>query len=281
MIKNNLLVFAASTLALVGFNAHAACSNDGSPATIRAQAIAEAAAFSSSARLAYADYFQANGTAPGSNAIAGYQNPTDVASVSCWTRSVTINTDGVRVQVAATPGYPEGAIELRAQLSNFSVSSWLCSSPDIVEITGLAGCSYTGAVPRKGLTWGKAEADVLSRVVVSSCHGQPSANTADGSCNPYKGDEVCTSALPVLCVAPSFLPKGNIPLQMAATIATKGTSLTSLERGNEICQTAFGKQWRMGSFHDAGGWASKGLGNVDGRVRHWVYINDQKANCWN
>ncbi len=155
MIKNNLLVFAASTLALVGFNAHAACSNDGSPATIRAQAIAEAAAFSSSARLAYADYFQANGTVPGSNAIAGYQNPTDVASVSCWTRSVTINTDGVRVQVAATPGYPEGAIELRAQLSNFSVSSWLCSSPDIVEITGLAGCSYTGAVPRKGLTWGK------------------------------------------------------------------------------------------------------------------------------
>jgi hypothetical protein len=136
-------------------------------------------------------------------------------------------------------------------------------------------------MPRKGLTWGKSEADVVSRVVVSSCSGQPSANTPDGSCNPYKGDEVCTSVLPVLCVAPSFLPKGNIPLQMAATVATKGASLTSLARGNEVCQAAFGKPWRMASFYDAGGWSSKGLGNVDGRVRHWVHINDQKANCWN
>jgi hypothetical protein len=278
MIKKNLLVFAVSALALVG-SAHAACSTDGLPATVRANALAEALALTGSARVAYSEHFQTVGAAPGSNTIAGLPNPAEFASGSCWTRSVNINTDGVRVQVAATPGYPEGVIELRSQLPNND--SWLCSSPDIVEIDNLyAGCRYTGVAPRKGLTWGKSEADVQSRIVVSSCHGQPSANTANGSCDPYKGDEYCSSNLPVLCVAPSFLPKG-VPYQIAATIATKGTALTSLERGNEICQGAFGKQWRMAEFHDAGGWATKGLGNVDGSVRHWVYINDQKANCWN
>jgi hypothetical protein len=277
LMKKCVVALAATSFVMLASAAHAAgCTSDGSPAAVRANAIAEALTIASAARTAYSEYFQSYGVAPGSNAMADLGSPTQLASGSCWTRSVNVNTDGVRVQVAATPGYAEGVIELRSQLPGSD--SWTCGSPDIVQVGSASSCSYSGVMPRKGLTWGKSEADVVSHVVVSSCHGQPTANSADGSCNPYKGDEVCSSVLPVLCVAPS-LAKG-IPLQMAATIGTKGASLTSPERGNEVCQAAFGKTWRMAEFHDAGGWSSKGLGNVDGRVRHWVRINDQKANCW-
>jgi Pilin (bacterial filament) len=96
-MKKYVTALTAALFVMLGSAAHAACTNDGLPAAVRANAISEALTFASASRTAYADYFQNYGVPPGSNATAGVASPTELASGSCWTRSANVNTDGVRV----------------------------------------------------------------------------------------------------------------------------------------------------------------------------------------
>lgn len=133
-----------------------------------------------------------------------------------------------------------------------------------------------------GMTWAKSGHGASPGVDLVSC----------ANCDPYTGDTACSTALPVLCInkdgspAPAGLAtnfyygwaQGNI----ATTLPTPGTALTSLAAADNICTVFFGSGWRMAEFHDGnGGWNWYAYGNVRADTRFWVHVNDQPANCWN
>jgi hypothetical protein len=84
----------------------------------------------------------------------------------------------------------------------------------------------------------------------------------------------------------------------------KGSSLTSLKAANDYCRQTCGEGYQMAEFHDGffypgmdkntyygatwpdrnrleqGGWFFWANGDVGNNSRFWVYINDQRANCW-
>jgi hypothetical protein len=152
----------------------------------------------------------------------------------------------------------------------------------------------------------------LTGMMYSACAGGPldMGNPDKGQCNPYQGDSSCRTALPVLCI----LKDGSTPESagltkdpqaegsttgfdfyagwaggsLGATAPVAGFVLGSLANANARCAAELGAGWRMAEFHDAGGgWGlvgKRGPGWLSGQAsqptRHWVYINDQKANCW-
>lgn len=70
-----------------------------------------------------------------------------------------------------------------------------------------------------GLTWGVLPA--APKRFVAHCHGAPKSpmdQLHSGSCNPYRGDTLCTVHLPVLCFAPARL-------ELALSAPTLGADL--------------------------------------------------------
>jgi hypothetical protein len=135
---------------------------------------------------------------------------------------------------------------------------------------------------RQGMTWAKVSHE--------SVHGTDKVGCA--GCNPYVGDTSCSSALPILCIAPDGAPtpsgittdfyNGWIGGNIGLTPAVQGTQLTSLAAANARCQGFFGSGWQMAEFHHSlGAWYWSSRGNINNASRFWVYINDQPANCWN
>lgn len=88
------------------------------------------------------------------------------------------------------------------------------------------------------------------------------------------------------------LHTGWVSGTLGATAPVAGFVIGSLAQANARCAAELGPGWRMAELHDAtgsgGANASNGGGLVGKRgqgltsqqTRHWVYVNDQKANCW-
>lgn len=135
---------------------------------------------------------------------------------------------------------------------------------------------------RFGLTFGWMP-DPASDRIHASCHGEPRGvgQPHRDSCNPYRGDTSCRTALPLLCARAA---PGDPPYALATAPAVAGFLLTSLEDANARCAASLGAGWRLASFHDGGGWELHGQGLVgtlaDRRLRAWVFIGDQPGNCW-
>ncbi len=129
-----------------------------------------------------------------------------------------------------------------------------------------------------------------------SCHGAPQDvdQPHAGSCNPYVGDTRCTSALPVLCIRKdgSSPPQSSYEFDfyggwvggtLASTAPIAGTALLSRSDADSLCTAELGEGFAMAEFHDAGGgWGLVGItsADLDTSLRHWVFIDDQPANCW-
>lgn len=144
-------------------------------------------------------------------------------------------------------------------------------------------------VTRKGMTWRKTEVDAVTGVVDVGC-GQ-------NECNPYQGDTLCTTALPVLCKMEMDLPKpasvtipnkyhkwsGNI-VGTTNPVAPANAGMTTLTAANNYCKAEFGNDWQVASFHDGWAWYFKAYGNIGTNAenkRFWVNISDQQnGNCW-
>ncbi|HRC85202.1 MAG TPA: flagellar hook-length control protein [Thermoanaerobaculia bacterium] len=148
---------------------------------------------------------------------------------------------------------------------------------------GLALASATALLASggRGMTWAKDLHNSTYSVDHVGC----------SSCDPYVGDTLCTTALPVLCVRNDASPNpgvatdfynGWIAGHIHLTPAVLGTSLSSLAAANSLCVSYFGPGYQMAEFHHpAGGWTWYAYGNVNNATRFWVSINDQTANCWN
>lgn len=88
-----------------------------------------------------------------------------------------------------------------------------------------------------------------------------------------------------------------------ATEPIIGTSILSQVHANKICSDKFGKEFIAAQHHlgryvngmsdtsyfystwslntSEGGWNLYGYGNLPKNTRFWVFIRDQRANCWN
>lgn len=146
---------------------------------------------------------------------------------------------------------------------------------------------------RFGLSFGFGQLVDKPELVYSACAGTPldMDNANKKQCNPYQGDTSCRAALPLLCILKDGSGEsagGDLPASWAggalgATAPTAGFMIGSLTQANARCAAELGAGWRMAEFHDAAGSGmvgkrSSGLASTN--TRHWVYINDQPANCW-
>ena len=131
------------------------------------------------------------------------------------------------------------------------------------------------------MTWDKLNHNSTTGADQVGCNG----------CDPYDGDTVCSTSLPVLCYKydGSSVPSGLTPSfyngwkygHIATTLPVQGTSLTSLSAANAICVNYFGAGWEIAEFHhNWGGWNWWAYGNVRDDTRFWTYIDDQPGNCW-
>ncbi len=145
------------------------------------------------------------------------------------------------------------------------------------------------AAPEKGLTFAlnPIPSDNNIGTAFASCSGN---TTSRKKCNPYQGDTVCSVELPVLCFkdinepVPTMMRKqqywsGGI---IATTPEVAGSKFETIDMANRFCAAQFGKEWRIASFHDGGGWAIAAYGNVSNhKKRAWIDIKDQpKGTCW-
>lgn len=148
----------------------------------------------------------------------------------------------------------------------------------------------TGDGGKKGLTFGLYPHHAVNGIATAACQGKPGPD-----CNPYQGDQLCSTALPALCMKPSSLPNpasntadphhwsGNV---MATTPAVSPSAMTWTLKSqvSTYCAAQFGPGWVVADFH-AGqnqGWKFGAYGNVgDSTKRAWVNIRDQaNGNCW-
>jgi preprotein translocase subunit SecG len=198
---------------------------------------------------------------------------------------------------AATQAKPTGKAQPSAQAGTPGESTAAAINPD-----------------RFGLSFGHMSVPNTPSLTVdlmhSACSGTPQdmANPDKGQCNPAQGDSSCRSALPVLCVlqdgstaesaglvdtkveggSPSYSASaGWVGGTLGATAPVAGFVLESLATANARCTKELGTSWRMAELHDGKGNAGnasllgkRGPGLTSQQTRHWVYANDQKANCW-
>jgi hypothetical protein len=155
------------------------------------------------------------------------------------------------------------------------------SAPAEIATTAAAAAPVNRNDPdRHGLSFGWIDTTEATRLH-ASCHGQPKdfQRPHRGSCNPYEGDTSCRTILPLLC---SRAATDGVALATATPAA--GFMLVDRNDADARCVQDLGEGWRMASFHDVGGWELPGERApgtvVDTRHRVWVFIGDQRGNCW-
>lgn len=160
-----------------------------------------------------------------------------------------------------------------------------------MDFMGLALCSAPAI--KRGVTlaptWPLEEG--RQTMVGLACHNN---REEEHACDPYVGDTLCTTALPVACLKPGDTPAptdaGGRSLssvwsggRIAVTEPVVGTRFRSVRDVERFCAQRFGPGWRVAAIHDGYKFQSiDGLGDprtIHGRV--WVDIADQPhATCW-
>jgi hypothetical protein len=136
---------------------------------------------------------------------------------------------------------------------------------------------------RHGLSFGWIDTTDATRLH-AACQGLPKdfQRPHRGGCNPYEGDTSCRTILPLLCSRAGAGAAGGVALATATPVA--GFMLAGRDDADARCVQDLGDGWRMASFHDVGGWELPGERApgtvVDTRHRVWVFIGDQRGNCW-
>lgn len=181
---------------------------------------------------------------------------------------------------------------------------------------------------RNGMTWGYGGyTEIAQETFRVHCFGSPTVppyapyTGSSGGCNAYKGDTPCNHSLPILCINKCGYKRPCYPVDcrsyamngefycgwsegfIALSRPVYGYNLVGRANADKICESQYGKGFRMAEHHDgrwvygmsnsnycyatwpatsySGGWGFVSYG-VKGPVwtRFWVAINDQFANCW-
>ncbi len=186
-------------------------------------------------------------------------------------------------------------------------SGFIASSSHILWISdsaastgGSSSPNYPFVVPdcsqvsnKKGLTWKLSGTNSVTGTIRVGCIYN--TTTGQNECDPYNGDTLCTTALPLLCIKKTG---DGFPLPPPASVDNSslynkwsggivGTTNATVAPGtlaaaDAICVAEFGVDWRLAEFHDGWGWYFQAYGGVgDPTQRFWVDINDQpNGTCW-
>lgn len=115
-----------------------------------------------------------------------------------------------------------------------------------------------------------------------------------GSCNPFSGDMICRSEMPLACYrtgnaqppaavqsSPGGLGRHFVDGEVRLTPPVAGERFASLTDANRFCTATFGEGWRVLSYHDGGGGNVISRSNIPPLSRAWIDIRDQRyGNCW-
>ena len=114
------------------------------------------------------------------------------------------------------------------------------------------------------------------------------ADNKDGQIKYQKTN--CAIKLPILCFRDINAPAPKSPNVkghwsggvVAATPPQKGGKFTHIEQINAYCQSLFGKDWRVVSYHDGNDGRIVAYGRqLENGKKVWVDIRSQsKQNCW-
>ena len=157
----------------------------------------------------------------------------------------------------------------------------------MVDFIGFAVCS--SPAERKGTTYRINSNPMPENFVSLTC------DDSDGAiqCNPYKGDTVCETRLPLAC----FFDKFQSPplaltslhnkyywsggeVKFSAPIA--GSEFETQDEVHNFCKAEFGNEWRALTTHD-GGMASiiTAQGRPPNSEKVWIDVKTQPyGNCW-
>jgi hypothetical protein len=120
-----------------------------------------------------------------------------------------------------------------------------------------------------------------------------SGDVNNGICDPYGGDTLCSTEMPVACYKPGELPmpdlvnadpataRAYVGGEVRASPAVPGAQFATSAAASAYCATTFGPGWRVLSYREAGGGGVIARGTIPAKTRLWVDISDQpRANCW-
>lgn len=260
-----------------------------SPARSR-DAISVSATDWTDTRASFANYGKVELFAPGvSLRTAAHTGDADYLTRSGTSFSAPIVAGAAALYLANHPG--ASPAQVRSVLESTATAGIVNNpgpgSANRLVFVGALG----GSAAHRGMTW----------TVLETRPGGVVRVGADGATNPYAGDTLPSTVLPVLClnVTGAGVPAGITPSFYAGwargdvrqSTPLSGTLLTSRAAADAFCAAQFGFGWRMAEFHDGrygpgltlvGGWSFWGYGFLPGGgARFWTAINDQPANPWN
>jgi len=204
---------------------------------------------------------------------------------------VSANAYSGPLAIGGCPGNPNGCVLVLDEVEVFNRP--LTQS----ELQSILSAGSTGKCipPHQGMTWTHTASNVPTGTITVGC----------GGCDPYNGDTLCTTPLPLLCIYKPQPPQVPFPLPVGLSnglynqwsggiveatqpvpgnqfqhISANPTNQNPPPDANSYCAAQFGIGWRVAEFHDGWGWNFQAYGGVPS-TRFWVHINDQaSANCW-
>lgn len=144
----------------------------------------------------------------------------------------------------------------------------------------------------KGMTFGirNPYPNDVNGVIHVGCGDKDGVN-----CDAIKGDTLCTTPKPLLCINPMGLSKPASVSEPSRWEKWSGgivgttnpiAAPDELSKANQACVNEFGSGWRVAQFHDGyagrSGWSFSAYGNVGTKdKRFWADIDDQPNGvCW-
>lgn len=138
----------------------------------------------------------------------------------------------------------------------------------------------------KGITF-EAIAGNDDAFIHAGCGGDEAGVPA---CEPNGGDTECNTSLPIMCLRDIQAP---VPANLentqhwsgaiaAFSSPVRGDDFRSIRDADLFCQTQFGQQWRVATFHDGGGGQLIAFGSSPPELqRFWIDIKQpDDSTCW-
>jgi len=115
-------------------------------------------------------------------------------------------------------------------------------------------------------------------------------NKTQPMCDPIIGDQLCSVPMPLACYRDGedrppdieAFPKGAfVGGEVRQTKPVRGDQFQSYTEALKLCQSEFGEDWRVLSYHESGGGTVSSISDIPINSRMWIDVTDQPhATCW-
>jgi hypothetical protein len=204
-------------------------------------------------------------------------------------------TSGLLVLDLAVPAFVSGSVSDGIEAPYGSMLGYLnqVSRPDVLDIqiqddtavdfVALVMCQIPAVA--KGTSFVEfSSKPIAPEISMLSCQSDPTQQP----CNPFQGDQLCASPLPLACYNPApkaALINTKVPKLRSGEVRTSrpvvGSQLPDLQSADAVCAQEFGPGWRVLAYHDGDSGAMVTLSNIAPKTRLWIDVRDQQyGNCW-